>query len=227
MLSPDPILITGCARSGTSLTAGIISACGANGGKVCGATSANKKGQFENVQLRNSLVKPYLRLHGYDPLGQKPLPNIHKLLPVDNFRKQTFTILRKQGYDGKEIWYWKGAKLCLIWPTIEKAFPQAKWIIVRRKDEEIVNSCMKTHFMRKRKTPEEWQEWVDVHKRRFDEMNMALGDRVKETWPSDLFKGNFDSMKEIVNWCGLEWDQEKIDDFLDVRLWSPLAKKGT
>ena len=40
----NPIIITGCARSGTSLTAGVINICGAGGGEMSGATIYNKKG---------------------------------------------------------------------------------------------------------------------------------------------------------------------------------------
>ena len=32
----DPILITGCARSGTSMIAGVINICGAFGGDMAG-----------------------------------------------------------------------------------------------------------------------------------------------------------------------------------------------
>jgi hypothetical protein len=67
-----PILITGCARSGTSMTAGIVHICGAFGGRMSGPTPNNRKGMFENEEVRNQIVKPYLSSIGADPLGQKP-----------------------------------------------------------------------------------------------------------------------------------------------------------
>ena len=75
----EPILITGAARSGTSLTAGIISICGAFGGNTTGSTPYNRNGQFENSHIRNRIVKPYLVRMGVDKLGQYPLPDIKKV----------------------------------------------------------------------------------------------------------------------------------------------------
>ena len=73
---PPPIIVTGCARSGTSLTAGIINICGAYGGTLAPPNVNNRKGMFENTTVRQTIVKPYLREHGWDPLGQNPLPSI-------------------------------------------------------------------------------------------------------------------------------------------------------
>ena len=70
---PDPIIITGCARSGTSLIAGTMHLCGAWVGNVTGPTSWNRKGQFENEFIRDRLVKPYLKSINMDPMGQDPL----------------------------------------------------------------------------------------------------------------------------------------------------------
>ena len=64
----DPILVTGAARSGTSMTAGIIHLCGAFGGKLSGPTTYNKKGMFENGTIRNELVKPFFSAIGADRL---------------------------------------------------------------------------------------------------------------------------------------------------------------
>ena len=59
-ISP-PILLTGCARSGTSLTAGIVNLCGAFGGIMSGPNRNNAKGMFENSKIRNTIIKPYLQ----------------------------------------------------------------------------------------------------------------------------------------------------------------------
>ena len=42
----EPILITGCARSGTSMVAGIINMSGAFGGVMAGPNKNNQKGNF-------------------------------------------------------------------------------------------------------------------------------------------------------------------------------------
>ena len=46
--SKQPIIITGCARSGTSMIAGIIHLCGAWKGNTSGPNKYNKKGNYNN-----------------------------------------------------------------------------------------------------------------------------------------------------------------------------------
>mgnify|MGYP000241042983 CR=1 FL=1 len=214
-----PIFITGCPRSGTSLYCGCLARCGAVGGKVCGATGANPKGQYENSAIRNKLIKPYLRSIGADPLGQYPLPDQSHLKPYPGLRNDFYGMLKEQGLQEDEVWYMKVCKACLIWPVFDKAFPDAKWIIVRREKDDIINSCQKTSFMRKRTSKESWSEWVDYHVERFIEMKAAMPDRVMEVWPSDLVSGDFTTIKQSIEWLGLEWNEKAILSWIDKKLW--------
>jgi len=214
-----PILITGCARSGTSLVAGVIHYCGAWIGKVTGKTRYNQKGQFENSFIRDRIVKPYITNQGYDPLGQRPLPKIDKLRIDPYLRNKVETTIYTQGYRGETQWAYKGAKLCLIWPNWILAFPDAKWIIVRRKDEEIANSCLRTGFMRKYSDAMGWLRWVDHHKARFAELKQQT-DSIREVWPEKMFKGNWAEIKSVVAWLGLDWNREMVHGFLEPRLWN-------
>lgn len=225
----DPILITGAARSGTSLTAGIIDYCGAYGGAVSGPTRYNRKGQFENDIIRQTIVKPLLRDElGVDPMGQHPLPSIEMVWNYLQFagdhgawlRAKIETIFSNQGYE-KGLWYYKGAKMCLLWPIWHTAFPSAKWIIVRRADAEIVNSCCRTGFMRAfRRRPNEaecWQGWVDHHKARFAEMLSETNAR--EVWPRKFVDGDLSEIKGVVSWLGLEWDEKRVLEFIEQALY--------
>jgi len=218
-MKQDPILITGCARSGTSLVAGIIDRCGAFGGGVLGPTPHNKRGQYENREIVDRLVKPYLRIQHLDPMCQKPLPDPQNLLPYDNLEPEVRRILREDGYqDGP--WYYKTAKACLMWPIWHKAFPKAKWVIVRRETEEIVESCMRTGFMRKRSTREEWREWVRIHELRFQEMIDAEAIDVEEVWPREFFVGDFLRVRDMIEWLGLEWKGDEVIEFVSPALWN-------
>lgn len=216
-MSP-PILITGCARSGTSLTAGIVHYCGAFIGDVTGRMPHNKKGQFENKAMRNGLVKPALVKAGCDRLGQKPLPNIDTF-PIDpEWAKKVQSIFMREGYK-KGPWAYKGAKMCLFWTQWHHAFPNAKWIIVRRHDEEIINSCLKTGFMRAYKDAKGWQKWIDEHKKRFDEMHEA-GLDIQEVWPINIIEGRYGEMKTVISRMGLNWNRDMIHEFIEPRLWT-------
>lgn len=218
-----PILLTGCARSGTSLTAAIIDTCGGFGGYMTGPTPFNKKGQFENSEIRDKIVKPYLQLNSADPMGQDPLPNVRKLMAVTNFREKIETIMVRHGYESGP-WYYKGAKMCLIWPLWSTAFPEAKWIIVRREDIDIADSCMHAGFMRAYRSVEGWLGWVEEHKRRFEEMKRFCKN-VREVWPSKfIVDGDFSEMQSVVEWAGLDWKDDEVKAFIEPKLWKAWRK---
>jgi len=167
------------------------------------------------------VVKPYLQLMGVDPLCQDPLPDVGNLLDFPELRGKMHAAMLNEGYvDGP--WYYKGAKMCLIWPTFARAFPNARWLIARRDAHDIADSCMRTRFMRRRKTIESWLEWAHEHERRFKEMRDA-GLDVTEVHGEDLINGNCSVIREFVDGTdGLEWDQERVDEFVTPDLW----KKG-
>ncbi len=215
---PDPILITGCARSGTSMTAGIFSLCGAFGGDMSGPTTHNRRGMFENQTIRNDIVKPYLSAIGMDPLGQHPLPNTTDLPESKSLRWEVLSTMIGQGYEAGP-WFYKGAKMCLLWPNWHTAFKDAKWIIVRRNDGDIIHSCMRTGFMRAFRNAEGWQGWIDHHKRCFQEMQDG-GLQVREVWAERFIDGEFGEIRDAIAWCGLEWDDEAALEFVSPKLWS-------
>jgi len=224
MMIEKPIFITGCARSGTSMTAGIVQLCGAWGGDTFGTTRYNKKGMFENKDIRQNFTKPYLRSLGVDPLGQHPLPDIDTVklttqATVDKWFRNICDTIKKQGYNGNQQWYYKGAKMCLFWPLWARAFPEARWIIVRRKSEDIVKSCLKTGFMKKFKKAEGWMWWVDQHKDRFLEMEEA-GCDIHYIWPQKMIDFDLSEMKKTIETLGLKWDKDKAESFIEPAYWS-------
>ena len=212
-----PILITGCARSGTSIIGAIVHYHGAFGGKMTGPTRYNPKGQFENDVIRNKLVKPLLRKNGYDPLGQHPLPNITKMPVEANWKRRVLAVMDEQGYKGGP-WFYKGAKMCLFWTQWADAFPEAHWIIVRREEDGIVHSCLKTGFMRAYRKPEGWRNWIREHKKRFNEMAIA-GLNMIEVWPSKIVNGDYSEIKTVIEHVGLQWDENVVKDFIEPKLW--------
>ena len=233
-MSLDKItLVTGCARSGTSMIAGAINLCGAFGGIMAGPNRNNAKGMFENVHIRDQVTKPYLRFHGADPLGQWPLPDLDRLvIPVD-WRRQVEQVFVDQGYESGP-WFYKGAKSCLFWPVWHYAFPNARWIIVRRHKQDIIQSCMKTGFMRAFNNNrvqravgaaderEGWAWWVERHLDRFREMQDA-GLNVRVIWPERMIQGDYQPLYETIEWLGLSWNSEVLS-FIDPKLWKARQK---
>lgn len=237
----SPILITGAARSGTSLIASIIHNAagrsgtspiasiiynaGAFGGNVCNENTPTDRARFENVEIRDGVVKPFLKKYGFDPKGQKPLPDISTINIlsddkniIDNMKKKVINVISEQVCE-KRKWYYKCAKICLMWPIWDKMFPDAKWIVVRRNTGDLVNSCLRTDFMNAIDTKKGWIEWVHEHERRFIEMREKCKNYM-EVWP-ELFinRNNYSQILECVKWAGLEITKEKIESLVDNSLW--------
>lgn len=198
------ILVTGCARSGTSLTTKILQAYGCWLGRPSVINQL-----YENTDIRQTVLKPYLRRIGADPRGQKPLPDTDRLEPDPSLRRAVLERLN----GAPRPWAYKDAKLTLIWPIWAKAFPEAKWVVVRRDPECIANSCLRTHFMKAYDTREGWLGWVAEHERRFEAMK-AAGLNVVETWPAS-FIADPEGFRPVADHCGLAFDAAAVRTAID------------
>jgi len=191
---------------------------------MSGPTKFNKRGMFENADIRNRIVKPFLLKIGADPMGQKPLPDMDKVWAAADGTGARWTgqirgLIAKQGYKTGP-WFYKGAKMCLIWPVLDIAFPFAKWIIVRRDPTDIVNSCLKTGFMRAYTNRIGWLGWMIEHENRFREM-CGAGLRIMEVWPSKaIIQGDYTELKETIEWLGLAWNEAEVKAFISPELWN-------
>jgi hypothetical protein len=220
---PQPILITGCGRSGASMIAGVINICGAFGGDMGGT---NK--HYENIRIHQRLLTPYLYSIHTDPLGQYPVPNTNNITIPHDWAKKTATMIRLDGYQTGP-WMVKGATLALTWPIWHYAFPNAKWIIVRRRTGDIIRSCLKTDFMRAFEVEatqaavgvdnpiDGWRWWVHQYIEKFVEMTMA-GLNVRTIWPERMVWGDYQQMFETIDWLGLRWTTQVLE-FIDPKLW--------
>lgn len=201
------------------MVSGIVQTCGAFGGAICGPTPANVRGQFENTFIRNRAVKPYLVRIGADPLGQTPLPDQSRLVPFPELREIVEGIMSFQGLQPGIRWYYKEPKMSLVWKVWNDAFPNAQWVIARRDTDDIIKSCLRTSFMHKRHTEDEWREWVQYHLDRFEEMKAAMPGRVVEVWPSKFINGDPREIQSVIEWMGLHWDPNAIIEFVSPDLW--------
>ena len=127
---------------------------------------------------------------GGDRMGQDPLPPIdaHPAPPVIN-----------------GVTAYKDAKLCLVWRAWDEAFPDAKWIIVRRNAESIAESCLRTPFMRAHSTKAGWLQWVEEHVRRFDQMKEQLD--VIEIWTDTEITEGY---RQMIEFCSLDYNESAV-----------------
>lgn len=201
------IFVTGCARSGTSLTTKIIEALGAN----LGRGHARINSLYENVDVRENVLKPYLRYIGVDPVGQYPLPSADRALPrIEN----TSAVLRY--IPEPEPRAYKDAKLSLVWRAWDYAWPDAKWVLVRRDRAKIVDSCLRTSFMRAFDDRAGWNHWVDEHEQRFEAMRASLD--LIEIWPADYID-DAEAFRPVATFCGLPFDDNKVRASVDRSVW--------
>lgn len=220
MKTTSPILITGVPRSGTSMIAASINICGAFAGKM------SKRGRYSNDRIRLEMVEPYLRRMNADDEGHYPLPS-SLTIPLD-WKEDVNTIMHQEGCQGKG-WMYKDSRSCLIWNVWNYAYPNARWIIVRRKTGDIVNSCLKTGYMVTFRDSRIWPKidvnnekdawlWmVHQYEQKFIEMVQA-GLNCKVIWPERMVQGDYQQMYELCDWLGLPWKEEALEN-INCLLW--------
>ena len=226
MKNNSPIFVTGVERSGSSLVTRVLEIAGA----YVGPTTVMK----ENLNIKK-VVDDYYDKQGLCPFGQYPLPNVDELSIPNNWRTKVEVGLMSEGLDVEnQKWMYKTNRLCQIWPVWNHAFPNAKWIVVRRRTGDIVESCLKTGFMRafkgldaRRKinveTEEDgWKWWVRWHEKRFVEI-IEAGLNCKIIWPERMIQGDYSQMYETLEWVGLPWKDEIINK-IDPVLWKSRKK---
>jgi len=229
MIEKSPIIITGVPRSGKSMIAGVINRCGAFGGKMSGF-----KGVNENDAVKEVMEKPYLASIWADEMGQYPLPKREQIKIPLNWKDNVDEIFEREGYSRGE-WFYKSSTASLIWQVWHSAYPYAKWVIVRRRTADIVESCMKTGYMyafkdkKKREAVhvkderEGWLWFVHEYEKRFVEM-ITEGLNCKVIYPERLVYGDYSQLYETLDWLGLKW-KHSVFNYIDPLLETTRKKE--
>jgi hypothetical protein len=228
MIKSAPIFVCGIPRSGSSMIAATINLCGAFGGIM------SKRGMYSNDTIREVLLKPYLESIGGDKEGQYPLPKTDSVIIPAYWKNRVEQVMIDEGYKNG-LWMYKDSKLALTWPLWNISFPDAKWIIVRRRTGDIVQSCMKTGYMRAFKDvanikaigakdeASAWLWWVDEYEKKFIEMiNEGINHRI--IWPERMVDGDYQQLYDLCDWLGLKWDEEALK-FIESLLWGKREQK--
>lgn len=226
----SPIFVTGVERSGSSLIARIL--------KICGANVGRHNPMFENLSIKKEIETYYAQIINCDKntvIGQFPMPVVVDLMIPNGWKEKIDKIRKIEGLHG--TWMYKSSKLAQTWPLWYYAYSNAKWIIVRRRTGDIVQSCIKTAHMRAFKNEanrsqigvinewDAWIWWVREHEKRFVEMIQA-GVNCKVVWPERMVDGDYQQIQEMLEWVGLPWKNEVIS-IIDPLLWkSRTYKKG-
>jgi hypothetical protein len=225
---PSPILITGARRSGTSMIAGILKICGAFGG------NSLVESNYENHKIRNQLFHEYMRRNDLDIKGQFPFLPTKDLEIPRGWREKVERIILEDGYT-QGPWMIKDFRLALTWPAWHYAYPNAKWVIVRRRTGDVVQSCLKTAYMQAFQNPmiremigveseaDGWRWWVAQYEDRFVEMVME-GLNCRVIWPERMIHGDYQQIFELVDWLGLKWNSKALE-YVDPKFWKARIKE--
>jgi hypothetical protein len=116
---------------------------------------------------------------------------------------------------------YKSSRASLLWPIWNHTFPNAKWVIVRRRTGDIIESCVKTGYMTAFKDPhiqaktgvtceeDGWLWMVHQYEDKFVEM-IENGVNCKQVWPERMVSGDYRQMYETLDWVGLPWKTQVL-----------------
>lgn len=209
MLNQSPILITGCPRSGASMIAAAVAACDVFSGRI------SKRAMWTNDLVRNTIVVPYMKRMGADEDG---LYNFPQGISIPTHWKEDVELtMELQGLKNSQKWMYKDSRSSLIWQTWHYAYPNAKWVIVRRKPSDIVHSCMKTGYMKAYATEEGWLSMVRFYEGKFVEM-IQEGLNCKVIWPERMVQGDYQQLQSLLEWLGVPWNDRAIQ-YIKPLIW--------
>ena len=199
----DPIFITGAERSGSTLIARILDMCGVYSGRCNGMYEHTTITEFTNDYLKDF------------PLGFPETKDIY--IPA-HWREAIEGVLIVEQALNKH-WLLKSATLARMWSVWNYAYPDAKWLIIRRRTGDVIQSCLKTGYMRVFKNQQNlnslgfikeedgWLWWVHEYEKKFVEMIQA-GLNCRVIWPERMVTGDYHQMYETIEWLGLKWNND-------------------
>ena len=142
------------------------------------------------------------------------MPPIDYEVRDSNLRNIIWKILKDDGYKDNVPWLYKCPKLSLTWRFFLDAFPNAKWIIVTRDYESIIDSILRTNFMNQNSIDYDfWKNFINQYNIRIIALKKSITN-YKEIISSDVVEKNYIGFIDIVNWLGLTFKKEKIEQFV-------------
>lgn len=229
---PDPIIVTGCARSGTSLVTGLISNMGAWVGSY-NMGPGQPFGFFENTRIK-AVLWGLMDAIGADPLGQTILPTRFDDVPDDLIRPEALASIIKSaaiinGYRSGP-WVIKDAKILFFHRLFRAAFPGSKWVLCERDKDEIVDSCKRAEFMHGGGLrDEDFQAWAGVYLSALDSLwaNSAMEDlwagiKVQRCVEVSRVAGrDYPYIRALMDWLELKYDEEVAKNFIRTKAYGP------
>lgn len=209
-----PIIITEIPRSGASIIAAVLGNCGVWLGDSHG-TSPSKR-------LSSLLARPMLRGLGCDPVALGTYPptlacNAVAASTSALWRRAVCKIMERDAEGIGRPWAYLGADATPLWPVWRSAFPDARWIIVRRSQRSIIASCRRTGDVGVGKSDDDLFRWIGNFEMSFSEIMAVTNSR--EIWPSRALAGELGEVLLLLDWLGVAYDPTAVSDLLAPMAW--------
>ena len=141
-MSSRTLIIAGMHRSGTSLITNWLHHCGLQVGEtLLGPDIGNKEGHFEDEE--------FLKMHEEILVGNGLVPSglVHdKQLQISEYQLEKLKAIIGIKEKRFDQWGWKEPRTCLFLDTYRELLPDAKYLVIIRDYESVVNSLLKRAF---------------------------------------------------------------------------------
>lgn len=209
----EPVIIVTTGHAGSSALVEVLNNLGMFIGKKLSV--AHKK--FYENKFFQTVNRKMLGSQGY-PYPFMPAPRmtvISKFVEnndyINTVRSQAFDVMKSEGLEENMIWGFKDPRTCLTFPFWKEVFPNAKWVmLVRRTDD--------THKGWHAKGDDGYFYYYNC----FNENLKMLVDENKDHFVLHYDDVSFnwsDTIKELVNWIGLNVSENNIEECR--KLWKP------
>ncbi len=132
------LIVLGMHRSGTSVTAQWLHACGLHLGKrLIGASVGNEKGHFEDLDFHD-LHEEIFRANRVSYGGLRPASQ----LTISNRQKAKFKSLIDRKNSQNITWGLKDPRICLFTDIYESLIDEPTYLVVYREANDVVNSIL-------------------------------------------------------------------------------------
>lgn len=196
------ILILCCPRTGSSLVAKIFAMHGVYAGPIV----SNKFGytEYENTDIKQISKSQWLKYNrNRDKVfGAAMIPKKHHLEYVRNGVEPLI--------QGKGKWMFK--TMVELYTLFLQFNPNI--ILIKRNEESTLDSICEKH-------PKDDREYIrEIYLSRMRLM-ASIENECGAKWvdTDKLMLGNYDEIKEAVEYCGLEYDASKVREAIDPELW--------
>lgn len=208
---PLKVFITGPPRSGTSFLAGLVARMGLSPGPEAWLNKAdehNKYGYYECLPILKVEEEILKQLGG----SYEDLPHFNRNWTA-NFTKEKNRIRKVVVCGGVEAY--KGNRLLVLADLFHELFPEAKWIMMCRSEQDTYRS--------------EWGQvlppsrWAEVRQKRFDRWHQSLA-----SWHclnmryEDFHRDKLEATRRVAEFIGVSLGDQELGKCAD--FFMPSAK---